>query len=134
MKTREFSMEHPRGLRIHRKLGEFEAALLNGVERHDMKTGYVWYYLKDEATNPGRLNVGLCFFNGTLKIVSLSVRDEDLGTSWDDFSEETEHLRAARTEAWLAEHGFPTGEHAWGSIWAGFDAKGGYGSAVIRYD
>lgn len=91
MQTRELSMEHPRGFCIHRKLGEFEAALLNGVGRHDMKTGYVWYYLKDEATNPGPLNVGRCFFNGTLKIVSLSVRDEDLGTSWDDFSEETEH-------------------------------------------
>lgn len=133
MKTREFSHEHARGVRIHRKMGEFEAALLDGVERHDMKTGYVWYYLRDEVANPGRLNVGLCFHHGELKIVSLSVRDDDLGSSWDDWSEEKERQRARRTEEWLAEHGFPTGEHAWGSIWAGFDAKGGYGSAVVQF-
>jgi hypothetical protein len=130
----EFIFDHPSGLRISRGLREAEVSTLEGVGRRDMGTGYVWYSLPSRNSESDNILMSLCFHSGTLDSISIAMNDPDLGSSWSDWSEEKERMRADRTGAWLAAHGYPTGTYAWGEIWAAYDPKGGGGSAGIRYN
>ena len=78
--------------------------------------------------------MNLCFRLGLLDSISIAASDAELGSSWSDWSEEKERTRAERTAAWLAAQGYVSGTFTWGEIWAGYDAKAGSGSAVIRYN
>ena len=55
------------------------------------------------------------------------------GANWSEWSEQKEQLRARETEAFLQHLGYPQGEYDWGSVWAGYDSKGGSGRATIKY-
>ncbi|WP_437981364.1 hypothetical protein [Sorangium sp. So ce117] len=69
-----------------------------------------------------------------LESVHITVVDPTFGTGWDDWSQEKELQRKAANDQWLLAHGLTPGEHyAWGSVWSGFDPRGGSSSAVIRY-
>ncbi|WP_437279831.1 hypothetical protein WME90_04530 [Sorangium sp. So ce375] len=66
--------------------------------------------------------------------VHLAVIDPRFGAGWDDWSEEKETQRKEANDRWLLAHGLTPGEkYAWGSVWSGFDPKGGFSSVVIRY-
>jgi hypothetical protein len=134
MQKPEFTFDHPCGLRISRNLCESDVASLDGVSRRDMRTGYVWYSMPGVAVGSHKVTMSLCFRSGLLDSVSIAVGDADLGSSWSDWTEEKERTRAKRTEDWLAAQGYATGTYSWGDVWAGYDAKGGSGSAGIRYN
>jgi len=127
----EFTFDHPSGLRISRGLREVDVASLDEVARRDMGTGYVWYFIPNVNSESESILMSLCFRAGLLDSVSIAVSDKAQGSDWSEASERT---RADRTEAWLATQGYQSGTYSWGEIWAGYDAKGGSGSAVIRYN
>ncbi len=58
---------------------------------------------------------------------------ERYGHGWNDWSEAKERACATDTEKWLSNLGYKLGIFPWGEIWAGYDAKGGSGSAGVRY-
>ncbi len=107
---------------------------MKGTNKQDMGTGYVWYSLPVAAIDGKDLSVSLCFHDGVLDSLRISVVDPDqYGSGWDDWSEEKERLCAKHTEDWLRAAGYPTGRFAWGEVWAGYDSKGGSGGGGIRY-
>lgn len=132
----EFELLHPLGLRISRSLTE--AALLSSfqhgqLKRTDMHTGWVWYRLPTFAESELLIVISLGFNSGVLEHVSLSDTHPRYGTSWNDWSEEKELLRARQIGSWLTGKGFASGTYSWGVIWAGYDAKGGFGHAAVQY-
>ncbi|MBD8874653.1 hypothetical protein [Rhodanobacter sp. DHB23] len=132
----EFELLHPVGLRIARALTE--DALLSSFQHEqltstDMHTGWVWYRLPAFAESNLVIGVSLGFNSGVLEQVSLSDTHPKYGTNWNTWSEERELARAEQIGSWLAGNGFAPGTYPWGSIWAGYDAKSGFGHAVVRY-
>jgi hypothetical protein len=132
----EFELLHPVGLRVSRSLTE--ADLLSSfqheqLKRTDMHTGWVWYRLPTFTESDLVIGISLGFNSGALEQVSLSDTHPKYGTSWNAWSEEQELLRAKQIGSWLAGSGFAPGTYSWGTIWAGYDAKGGFGHAVVRY-
>lgn len=132
----EFELLHPLGLRISRSLTE--ATLLSAIQpeqlkRTDMHTGWVWYRLPTFVESDLVIGISLGFNSGVLEHVSLSDTRPEYGTSWNDWSEEKELLRAKKIGSWLAGQGFSSGTYSWGVIWVGYDAKGGFGHAVVQY-
>jgi len=98
-----------------------------------MLTGWVWYRLPvfiDEGITVG---IALGFNGGTLEQISLSDVDPKFGTGWSEWSEEKEKQRAESIGNWLTGKGYRTGAYEWGGVWAGFDPKGGFGTATVRY-
>jgi hypothetical protein len=75
------------------------------------------------------------FFKGeVLESVHIAVIDSRFGAGWDDWSVEKETQRKEANDRWLLAHGLTPGEkYAWGSVWSGFDPKGGFSSVVICY-
>lgn len=74
------------------------------------------------------------FKSEVLESVRITVTDPRFGTGWDDWSQEKEMQRKSANDQWLLAHGLTPGkQYAWGSVWSGFDPKGGSSSAVIRY-
>jgi len=129
----ECIFDHPSGLQISRDLREKEVATLEGVIRHDMGTGYVWYSLPSWNSESDNILMSLCFRAGTLDSISIALDDPYSGSSCNDWLEQKEQVLGDRTAAWLASQGYPTGTYPWGEIWAGHDAKSGFNSAGIRY-
>ena len=108
-------------------------AALTGVERNDMKTGYVWYRLPPGEIAGSQIGMSLCFHHGRLDSISVVDLDSSYGTSWADWSEEKEKACAAATERWLAAIGYGVGTYPWGVVWAGVDPKTLDGSGGIRF-
>ncbi len=133
MQTNEFNYEHPSGLRISRILREPEVASVDGVSKRDMGTGNAWYSLPGVACGTEVVLISLCFRTGHLASVSVAVDDVDPGGGWNAWSAEKERTRVKQTEAWLVARGFAPGTYPWGEIGLEYDAKGGSGSATIRY-
>ena len=75
------------------------------------------------------------FFHGEdLKMVDFAHSDPKFGTSWDDYSVEKEMNRKASHDQWLSaciglQRAFP-----WGSVWSGYDERGGGSSIFVRYE
>lgn len=136
MANKEFQLQHPSGLRISRDLSE-ESFLDSLAGRNaiitDMQTGWVWYRLPEFHDDDVIVGIALGFNSGRLIDVSLSNCDPKYGAGWNEWSVEKEKLRAESIGNWLASKGYPIGTHDWGGVWAGFDAKGGFGSATVRY-
>jgi hypothetical protein len=136
MIVKDFELWHPAGIRISRDLKEVElTSALPGVEasKTDMRTGWIWYRLPPFTDGEVVVAMSLGFNSGLLERVTLTNADVTFGGSWNEWSEEKERLRAASIGAWLRSKGFAAGTYSWGSVWAGFDAKGGSGSASVEY-
>jgi hypothetical protein len=130
----EFKLFHPIGIEISSELKEADVSVLPEVSKRDMKNGYVWYRFLPVTISGEVIAISLCFFNGTLKELSLGLANPDLyGGGWNDWSEEKEKARARDTEKWLNSLGFNAGKYYWGEIWANYDAKGASGSAGVRF-
>lgn len=132
----DFELIHPVGIRIAR--GLTHAALLASASGHDlphddMGTGWVWVRLPAFQDGDVLVAASLGFHRGTLEQISLSDASSKFGSSWNDWSEEQEQLRAASIGGWLKNRGYPPGQYSWGSVWAGYDQKGAFGSAGVRY-
>jgi hypothetical protein len=131
MNNREFSLHHPSGITISPSLTEVELAAVS-CSRRDMGTAWVWYQLPTFQEGEIIVAIALGFHAGRLVQLSLSDANPKFGDSWSVFSEHQERLRAQSVGAWLASKGLFLGTYSWGSVWAGYDPKGGFGSAVIQ--
>ena len=130
----KFELNLKNGMVVSSSLQEDEVSTLPGVHPRDIGNGYTWYWLPAIEINDVNVVFGFSFLNGSLKDINVSLSNPDLyGGSWDDFSEIKEKLRAKHTQEWLAQIGCNVGTYPWGSVWAGYDGKGGFGHAVIRY-
>jgi hypothetical protein len=98
-----------------------------------MGNGWVWYRLPAFPDADVSVVASLAFNRGVLEEISLADANSKYGASWNDWSEERERARAASIGAWLNTRGFPAGNYSWGQVWWGYDAKGGGGSAVVRF-
>lgn len=131
MDSRAFSLHHPVGVTISPSLTEAGVADIS-CSRRDMGTTWVWYQLPTFQDGEILVAIALGFRAGKLVQLSLSDANPKFGDSWSTFSEHQERLRAQSIGAWLASKRLFVGTYSWGSVWAGFDPKGGFGSAVIR--
>jgi hypothetical protein len=136
MSVVEFQLAHPAGLRVTQHLTEAQLiAVMPAVEAStsDMGTGWVWYRLPAFPDADVSVVVSLAFNRGVLEEISLADASPRYGANWNDWSEERERARAASIGAWLSARGFPAGSYSWGQVWWGYDAKGGGGSAAVRF-
>jgi hypothetical protein len=131
MSAGQFILQHPAGLSISSSLTEADLAGID-CPRNDMGTGWVWYQLPAYQEDDVLVGIGLGFNLGKLAQVSLSDTDNKFGSGWENWSEEKEKLRAKSIGKWLSRKGFPSGHYAWGVVWCGYDAKGGFGAALVQ--
>jgi hypothetical protein len=132
--VREFRLDLKNGITLGSELSESEVSLMSDVNQRDMKNGYVWYALPPVEVIGEKIVFDLCFFKSKIQSLNMSISNpEKYGGSWSDFSERKEKLRAKDTEMWLSNIGYQVGKYSWGEIWAGYDSKGGFGHAVVRY-
>jgi hypothetical protein len=77
----------------------------------------------------------IVFFKGeTLESVQITVTGPELGTSWENWSEEKELKRKRANDQWLIGKGLvPDKIYSWGTVWSGYDRKDGSSSIIIRY-
>ena len=130
----EFSIELPSGITISSVVTETEVSAQPDVNKRDMGNGYVWYTFPESEIESEIVIFSLCFFEGAIQSLSISLSNPELyGGGWDEFSETKEKARAKDTEKWLSSIGYKTGKYSWGEIWVGYDSKGGFGNAVVQY-
>ncbi len=131
---REFTIKLPDGIIISSKLKEEDISSIRESKNRDMNNGYVWYYLPVVELHNENIVLSLCFYNGVIDSLTISIFNPELyGHDWNDWSEKKEKACAKDTENWLTSIGYETGKYSWGEIWAGYDSKGGSGSAGVRY-
>lgn len=83
----------------------------------------------------GNAAVAVFFKAEVFESVQFSVVDPKFGTGWDDWSQEKEMQRKVANDEWRITRGLTPGKkYTWGSVWSGFDPKGGFSSAVVRYE
>lgn len=75
------------------------------------------------------------YFKGEiLDSIHITVVGAEYGKDWNDWSEEKEMARKLANDKWLMSVGLtPGAQYPWGSVWSGYDPKGGFSSAVVRY-
>jgi hypothetical protein len=99
-------------------------------------TGYNWYrldglYLIDAET----FAIELCFEQGRLFLLSLSLSDGAQNLSWSTWSESAELDKNRRSQALLVRrYGDPPYHFPWGEVSAAYDPRGGSSSISIRYN
>lgn len=79
------------------------------------------------------LLVVLWFRGQQLTTVSLLDPDPRFGTGWADHTLENEMARKASHDAWLSRALPPQRDVSWGSVWSGYDEKGGFSDIVVKY-
>ena len=77
--------------------------------------------------------VAIFFHDQQLTMLSLMDDDPRFGTSWDDYSLEKEMERKASHDTWLTHCLASKRKFSWGSVWSGYDDRGGFSSIKIRY-
>jgi hypothetical protein len=88
---------------------------------------------KHEISGLG-FTVTVYFYDELLESISMSSVNDELGTSWSDWSEQKELKRKELHDRWLKNIlGNRSPHHKWGEVWSGYDAKGGFSSIEIRY-
>lgn len=133
MQPHGFHFDHPCGLRVSRDLPESQVLSVEGVQTHDMRTGYVWYRLPVVTSEGESISISLGYHLGHLDFLWIRVTDGNLEPNWSEWSEDKEHAVAQRTAVWLAARGYPLGSYNWGEIWSHYDPKSGMGSGGVRY-
>ena len=135
MRRPDFALEHPSGVRLSRSLTEdVLLASLPSVKSFKSNThpGWAHYVLPTFQEGDCVISTVLTFNGGLLEEITFDDMNPQFGTGWSEWSKEKELSRAISIEGWLKSKGFAVGKHALGSIWAGFDDKGGHGSARVR--
>lgn len=136
MPTTAFDLAHPAGVQVNARLteGSLRSAVPSvETSRRDMGTGWVWYRLPVLSDGEVQVSIALGFEREVLKHIILSDSSPKFGAGWNDWTEEKEKSRAESIRRWLEVRGFAPGTYSWGSVWAGFDPKGGAGTAAVRF-
>jgi hypothetical protein len=122
-----------------------ETALLDalaGKARPRVHNGVYRSYVLPPTTLSGRtFRPSVYFTDGLLTSVSLTWVNPETegGSGWEDFSFERERSIAKEDAAWLSSFlpdvGSATSTYwfDWGTVWSGFDERGGFSSIVVRY-
>ena len=135
MNAPRFVLNHSCGVSLRTGLSESDLLaslpMLAGAGR-DMRTGWVWYRLPVFQDSEVLVSIAAGFHLGVLEMLLVSDSSPRFGSNWDDWSESKERDRAASISSWLSSKGYSSGEYVWGSIWSGYDPKGGSGCASIR--
>ena len=78
--------------------------------------------------------VTVYFYNELLESVSMSSVNDELGTSWSDWSEEEKLKKKEIHDGWLKNLlSVASSHYKWGEVWSGYDSKAGFSSIEIRY-
>jgi hypothetical protein len=93
-----------------------------------------WWFERAFYSESIPFSVCLYFHDERLKMVIFSDSDPKFGRSWDDYSFAKEMDRNASHEKWLSacigsQRAFP-----WGSVWSGYDQRGGSSFICIEYE
>ena len=130
----KFSLNYPGGPVISSSLTPGELAVIPGVKERDMYNGWTWYDLPETEIQGKRAIIRLAFYKEQLSRIDVSLTDPSrYGSTWENWSESGERLRAEDTAQWLASLGYGPGEYVWGDVWRGYDSKGGQGYARICF-
>jgi hypothetical protein len=110
------------------------SALADGATTHIENEPYHSWKLNGTFRCAGlELLVVLWFRGQQLIMVSLMDPDPRFGTSWADHSLEKEMARKASHDAWLSRALGPHRNVSWGSVWSGYDERGGFSDIVVKY-
>jgi hypothetical protein len=104
----------------------------------DVRTGYMWIYVRQAAIDEKSFTFSLCFYQGRLcsaQIVfrAISRTGKTKPWSWDDWSEEEELRDKRRYNQWLDETIGKKRKFSWSNVAACYDRKSGFSSIEIRY-
>ena len=112
------------------------AAFHNGGVNH--QNGYEWVYLDGLSFDGESSAMSLCFYKGALSEVHWSVNlpGAELEDGWPTQRASDDEIAFVRS-ALARLSGKPdfSGSQvlSWGSVWSGFDAKGGVANSGVRY-
>jgi hypothetical protein len=110
------------------------SSLADGATTHIANEPYHSWKLNGTFRSAGLdLLVVLWFHGQQLTMVSLMDPDPRFGTSWADHSLEKEMARKASHDAWLSRALPPDRNVSWGSVWSGYDDRGGFSDIVVKY-
>ena len=105
--VQEFKLDLRNGITINSNLSESEISNIPDVNGRNLGNGYVWYALSPIEIGGEAIIFSLCFFQSKIQMLNVSVVNPDkYGSSWNDFSEAKEKLRAKDTEKWLSNIGY----------------------------
>ena len=127
-----FVLDLSNGIKVSPRLSAVAVSSKPGVVKNDMENGYICYSFSGIHLMGEEISISFCFL--TSKLISLEIALSNklkYGSSWDDFSEEKEQLRAEDTESWLRGSGI-INKCDWGSFAFGYDPKSASGAAVVR--
>lgn len=97
--------------------------------------GYNWYRLAGQLLIDGDpFTVKLCFAQGSLWGLSMSIDTGGQSTSWSSWSEAAELATNRRHQEILERHyGPPPYTYPWGWVSASYDPRGGSSNITVRY-
>lgn len=130
-----FRYSHPSGFSISSELTKADIELaIPELSPRDMETGWILYDLKPAELDNQCVTFSIAFFDDLVRKITITVQDEPKdGSNWNQWSEADEHKSAEDAGAWLQSLGYQAGNYDWGTVWWGYDAKSGFGSAIISY-
>lgn len=96
--------------------------------------GWSRYHVEGDLDNGLMCSAGLYFFDGRLRHINFQPHWPGRARGWRNWSEEGELRVRDQNNQLLAEYlGPPPYVFAWGSIWSGYDPKGGFSSIFVSY-
>ena len=129
--------------------GEFSFSASQSIGPHTSRSGFLSSQLSSGAqvlvknepwcsyrlsNTPSNLSIAVYFNGETINSVHISLVDSEFGAGWNDWSQEKEMKRKQANDQWLESHGLMPGKkYQWGTVWSGYDPKGGFSSVVISY-
>jgi hypothetical protein len=122
------------GHAIGRGTHRLAAAAALGGRWQDMGTGWAWQFLSQPLPDGGRWSISLGHHEPRLARVTLSRHTADEPRGWAGWTREREERKAVEMDAWLDAQVGRERTFRWGETWAGFDGKGGFGSAGLVYE
>jgi hypothetical protein len=130
MTAQAFNLAHPCGLLISRALTESQLIAEVPTASRFRRSRY-----QLPPFTEADVVVAIClgFAGGKIEEVAIVDAHDQFGQTRANWAEEKEKARASSIGAWLQSKGHAVGNYPWGSIWVGYDAKGGGGEAIIRY-
>lgn len=110
------------------------SALAAGATTHVANEPYHSWKLAGTFRSAGLDLLVVLWYHGQ-QLASISLMDPDprFGSSWNDHSKEKEMARKASHDAWLSRVLPPSRSFPWGTVWSGYDERGGFSDIRVRY-
>ena len=109
-------------------------SLANGATTHVENEPYHSWKLGGTFRSAGVELLVVLFFRGQqLTMMELMDPDPRFGSIWAEVTLDKEMARKACHDAWLSRTLPRHRDSSWGSVWSGYDAKGGFALIRVRY-